>query len=40
MIGYSNTSKGHFDIAEIFARKLNKGIGEYQFNRTSFQKRS
>jgi len=30
--------QGHFDIAEIFARKLNKLITEYQFNRTSFQK--
>jgi len=30
--------QGHFDIAEIFARKLNKDISEYEFNRTSFQK--
>ena len=30
--------QGHFDIAEIFARRLNKGVGEYQFNRVSFQK--
>ena len=30
--------QGHFDIAEIFARKLNKSITEYQFNRSSFQK--
>jgi hypothetical protein len=30
--------QGHFDIAEIFARKLNKGVGEYQFNKTTFQK--
>jgi len=30
--------QGHFDIAEIFARKLNKLTYEYQFNRTSFQK--
>jgi len=30
--------QGHFDIAEIFARKLNKSITEYQFNKTSFQK--
>jgi predicted secreted Zn-dependent protease len=29
--------QGHFDIAEIFARKLNKGVGEYQFNKASFQ---
>ena len=30
--------QGHFDIAEIFARKLNKGVGEYQFNKNAFQK--
>ena len=30
--------QGHFDIAEIFARKLNKSIGEYQFNKNTFQK--
>src|SRR4030095_8264443 len=30
--------QGHFDIAEIFARKLNKDVGEYQFNKASFQK--
>ena len=30
--------QGHFDIAEIFARKLNKSVNEYQFNRSSFQK--
>ena len=30
--------QGHFDIAEIFARKLNKSINEYPFNRGSFQK--
>jgi len=30
--------QGHFDIAEIFARKLNKLTNEYQFNRASFQK--
>ncbi len=29
--------QGHFDIAEIFARKLNKQTTEYQFNKTSFQ---
>src|SRR5688572_11033505 len=30
--------QGHFDIAEIFARKLNQSINEYQFNKSSFQK--
>ena len=30
--------QGHFDIAEIYARKLNKAINEYQFDRLSFQK--
>ncbi|MDP4262164.1 MAG: DUF922 domain-containing protein [Bacteroidota bacterium] len=30
--------QGHFDIAEIFARKLNKKMGEYSFNKTSYQK--
>ena len=30
--------QGHFDIAEIFARKLYKAINEYQFNKMSFQK--
>lgn len=30
--------QGHFDIAEIFARKLNKSVSEYQFNRASFKK--
>jgi len=30
--------QGHFDIAEIFARKLNKSVSEYQFNKTSFRK--
>jgi hypothetical protein len=30
--------QGHFDIAEIFARKLNRAINEYQFNKASFQK--
>jgi len=29
--------QGHFDIAEIFARQLNKLTYEYQFNRASFQ---
>ena len=30
--------QGHFDIAEIFARKLNRSINEYEFNKSSFQK--
>jgi hypothetical protein len=30
--------QGHFDIAEIFARKLNKAMGEYSFNKKSYQK--
>lgn len=30
--------QGHFDIAEIFTRKLFKEISEYQFNRNTFQK--
>lgn len=30
--------QGHFDIAEIFARKLNKEISQYLFNKTTFQK--
>ena len=30
--------QGHFDISEIFARRLNKAVNEYQFSRTSFQK--
>jgi hypothetical protein len=30
--------QGHFDIAEIFARKLNKSVYEYQFNKSTFQK--
>ena len=29
--------QGHFDITEIFARKLNKLTGEYKFNKNSFQ---
>jgi hypothetical protein len=29
--------QGHFDIAEIFARKLNKKMKEYQFNQNSFK---
>lgn len=30
--------QGHFDIAEIFARKLNRDINKYEFDRTNFQK--
>jgi hypothetical protein len=30
--------QGHFDIAEIFARKLNKAMSEYSFNKKSYQK--
>lgn len=30
--------QGHFDIAEIFARKLNKAMSEYNFDRKSYQK--
>lgn len=30
--------QGHFDIAEIFARKLKKAIAEYTFNKKTFQK--
>ena len=29
--------QGHFDIAEIFARKLNKKMGEYKFDKDSFK---
>lgn len=29
--------QGHFDIAEIFARKLFKEISAYQFNKNTFQ---
>ena len=29
--------QGHFDIAEIFARKLNMQMGEYKFNKNSFK---
>ncbi len=28
--------QGHFDIAEIFARKLNKSMSVYKFNKNSF----
>ena len=30
--------QGHFDIAEIFARRLNEKVNAYEFNRTTFQK--
>lgn len=30
--------QGHFDIAEVFARKLNKKMSEYVFNRKTYQK--
>lgn len=30
--------QGHFDIAEIFARKLHKKLSEYQFNKKTYQK--
>ena len=30
--------QGHFDIAEIFARKLYKKMSEYKFNRRTYQK--
>jgi hypothetical protein len=29
--------QGHFDIAEIFARKLNKEMSAYRFNRNTYQ---
>lgn len=29
--------QGHFDIAEIFARKLHKELGEYRFNKRTYQ---
>jgi hypothetical protein len=29
--------QGHFDISEIFARKLNKRMSEYRFNKRSYQ---
>lgn len=29
--------QGHFDIAEIFARKLNKRMSEYRFNQSSYK---
>jgi hypothetical protein len=30
--------QGHFDIAEVFARKLHKKMSEYQFNRKTYDK--
>jgi Bacterial protein of unknown function (DUF922) len=30
--------QGHFDIAEIFARKLNKKMSEYKFDKKTYQK--
>jgi hypothetical protein len=30
--------QGHFDITEIFARKLYKALSEYQFNRRTYRK--
>ena len=30
--------QGHFDIAEVFARKLHKKMSEYKFNRRTYQK--
>jgi hypothetical protein len=30
--------QGHFDIAEIFARELNKEVSDYKFNKNTFQK--
>jgi hypothetical protein len=30
--------QGHFDIAEIFARKLHKKMSEYKFDRRNYQK--
>jgi hypothetical protein len=29
--------QGHFDIAEVYARKLNKEMAAYKFNRSTFQ---
>src|SRR5688572_4083802 len=29
--------QGHFDIAEIYARKLHKSLSEYNFNKKTFQ---
>lgn len=30
--------QGHFDIAEIYARKLHKEMSEYKFNKRTYQK--
>ena len=30
--------QGHFDIAEVFARKLNMKMSEYRFNKKTYQK--
>jgi hypothetical protein len=30
--------QGHFDIAEVFARKLHKKMSEYKFDRKNYQK--
>lgn len=30
--------QGHFDIAEVFARKLYKSLSEYKFNKRTYQK--
>lgn len=30
--------QGHFDIAEVFARKLHKNLSEYKFNKKTYQK--
>jgi hypothetical protein len=30
--------QGHFDITEIFARKLNEALQDYEFNRKTFKK--
>lgn len=30
--------QGHFDIAEIFARKLNKKMSEYKFDKRTYEK--
>lgn len=30
--------QGHFDIAEVFARKLHKKMSKYKFNRKTYQK--
>ena len=30
--------QGHFDIAEVFARKLHKKLSEYKFNKKTYEK--